>query len=179
MTRKLRFERASADHREAIDAVVRTVESLDREGWALAPQPGKWSPSEIAQHLILAYEPPLAELAGGRGFVVRVPWWKRVVLRWRVLPQILERGKLPRGAPAPREARPQGGIATPQEAVRLLRERSERFAQRLAEAEALRPVRLTHAYFGRLTAPQILKMMAVHAQHHRAQFPAGEARRER
>jgi hypothetical protein len=34
-----------------------------------------------------------------------------------------------------------------------------------------RPVRLTHAYFGKLTAPQILKLLAVHAAHHRDQFP--------
>jgi hypothetical protein len=161
---------AAADHRAAIEDVARVVEGQDPARWTQAPQPGKWSPSEIAQHLILSYGPPLAELDGGSGFVVRVGWWKRVALRWRFLPQILG-GKFPQGAPAPREIRPKTGAADPVQAARDLRESAVLFADRLAEAERARRVRLTHPYFGKLTAPQILKLMAVHAGHHRAQFP--------
>jgi uncharacterized damage-inducible protein DinB len=170
MSEELGFEQAAADHRGAIEDVVRAVESLDASLWAIARRPGKWSPAEIAQHLVLAYEPPLAELEGGAGYAVRLPWWKRAVLRWRVLPQILEQGKFPRGAPAPREARPKGGLASPEEAVRRLRESAVRFELRLSEAHAARQVRLTHSYLGKLTAPQILRLLAVHARHHGAQF---------
>jgi uncharacterized damage-inducible protein DinB len=168
---RLGLEQAAADHRAAIDEVVRAIESLDRVAWTVPRQPGKWSPAEIAEHLVLAYEPPLAELDGGPGYAVPVPWWKRTVLRWKVLPQILERGQFPRGAPAPKEARPKGGAASPEEAVRQLRENAGRFEEKLCVAHAARSVRLTHAYFGKLTAPQILKLLAVHAHHHRGQFP--------
>jgi hypothetical protein len=170
MSGRIGMAQAAADHRAAIEDVARVVEGQDPACWARAPQPGKWSPSEIAQHLILSYGPPLAELDGGAGFAVRVPWWKRVVLRWKFLPQILG-GKFPQGAPAPREIRPKTGAADPAQAACDLRESAARFANRLAEAETGRRVRLTHSYFGKLTAPQILKLMAVHAGHHRAQFP--------
>jgi hypothetical protein len=171
MSRPLDFAKAAADHREAIEAFARTVESLDRDAWNVSREPGKWSPAEIAQHLILSYGPPLAELAGGAGFSVRLPWWKRTVLRWKMLPKILYAEKFPKGAPAPREARPKAGAASPEEAARLLRENAGQFELRLSEGHAARSVRLTHSYFGKLTAPQILKLMAVHAHHHRAQLP--------
>lgn len=166
------LEQTVAEHRAAIAEVVRAIESLDRAGWTVPRQPGKWSPAEVAQHLIRSYEPPLAELDGGPGYAVPVPWLKRLVLRWKVLPQILERGQFPKGAPAPREARPKAGAASPEDAVRRLRENAERFEEKLCAADAARRVRLTHAYFGKLTAPQILKLLAVHTRHHRGQFPS-------
>lgn len=172
MSARSGLEQATADHRAAIEEVARTIKSLDPGAWAVPRQPGKWSPAEIAEHLVISYEPPLAELDGGPGYAVPVPWWKRVVLRWKVLPQILEHGQFPRGAPAPREARPKSGAASPEEAVRRLRENAGRFEEKLCQAHAARSVRLTHAYFGKLTAPQILKLLAVHARHHRAQFPS-------
>jgi hypothetical protein len=161
---------AASFHRATLEEVALVVERQDPGGWHVAPQAGKWSPAEIAQHLVLAYEPPLAELEGGAGFAVRLPWWKRVVARRRFLPGILA-GRFPRGAPAPREIRPKTGAASPAEAARALRENAARFESRLVEAHALRPVRLTHAYFGKLTAPQILQLLAVHAAHHRDQLP--------
>jgi len=171
VSRRITIAAAAAVHRETIEQVAVVVELQDPAVWAVPRQPGKWSPSEIAQHLVISYEPALAELDGGAGFALALPWWKRTVLRWTVLPRILD-GRFPKGAPAPKQARPRGGAASPREAARALRENAARFERRLVEAHAAGPVRLTHAYFGRLTAPQILKLLAVHATHHRSQFPS-------
>ena len=167
----MKLDQAAADHREAIDAVLRTLETVDPALWNQPSGPGKWSPAEVAQHLFLSYGPPTAELEGGQGFVVRVAWWKRPLLRWKVLPVILA-GGFPRGAPAPRECRPRDAAPDSGEAIRRLREASTVFERRLCEAAGRERVRLTHAYFGKLTAPQILKLLASHAGHHRKQFPA-------
>lgn len=170
------IEEAAEDHRAAVAAAVRVVEAQDPAAWSLKRAPGKWSPSEIAQHLVISYGPPLAELDGGPGFAVRLPWWQRAALRWTVVPRILG-GTFPKGAPAPRESRPAAGAASPAHAAQALREAADLFERRLLEEHAVRRVTLTHAYFGRLSAPQMLKLAAVHVSHHRAQFPLGPAAR--
>ncbi len=174
MRGRIGIEEASSAHRAAIEEFAQAVVEVDRGTWAAPREPGKWSPAEIAQHLILSYGPPLAELDGGEGFSIRLPWWKRAVLRWKVLPKILYADTFPKGAPAPREARPNRGASSPEEAARLLRGSAELFLARVCEAHASRSVRLTHSYFGKLTAPQILKLMAVHARHHRGQLGGRE-----
>ena len=176
MSRRLTLEETAADHREAIEDVVRALESLDSNLWAIARQPGKWSPAEVAEHLCLSYDPLFTELDGGSGYVLRVQGWKRLLARWRYLPVILERGVFPPGVRAPREARPVGHAASAQLAAARLAESASRFERRLIEAQTSGPVRLTHAYFGKLAAPQILRLLAVHARHHRRQLPAGPAR---
>ena len=169
MSRRIGFARAAADHRAAIEEVARILESHDPEFWTAPREPGKWSPAEIAQHLALSYEPALAELDGGRGYAVRLAWWTRTALRVFMVPRILA-GKFPKGAPAPRESRPQDGASSPAEGARLLREKAALFESRLDEAHAARRARVTHPYFGKLTAPQILKVLAAHAAHHRDQL---------
>jgi len=165
------FEQASADHRAAVEAAARVIEAQAPASWTAARDGGKWSPAEIAEHLALSYEPLLDELSGKAGFQVRLPWWKRRLARFAYLPKIFA-GKFPKGAPAPRESRPKTGSATPAEAARRLRENAARFETELTEAHRSRRVRLMHPYFGKLTAPETFKLLAVHATHHRAQFPA-------
>jgi hypothetical protein len=97
-------------------------------------------------------------------------WWQRQALRWFVLPRIL-RGGFPRRAPAPREIRPVGKAAHPDEAARRLSERCEEFLDRIARARAAGKGSVTHAYFGKLSALQAVKLLTSHANHHRKQFP--------
>jgi hypothetical protein len=170
---RLSFEDALADHREAIDAVVRAVREVDPRVWTESRASGKWAPADVAEHLALSYGPPLSELDGGPGFALRVKGWKLWVVRRKYLPAILERGVLPSGASSPREARPVSRSATPDEAGDRLSENASRFERRLTEARARGEVRLTHAYFGSLTGPEILRILAVHARHHRVQLPGG------
>jgi DinB superfamily len=174
MTAAERLARAAGDHRKAVGECAATIRAIPPEQWTVARADGKWTPAQIAEHLRIAYGPALSELAGGIGFAVRLPWWKRRLLRWTVLPGIL-RGRFPKGAPAPREVRPRDHAASPEDAARHLAEQSEAFLARLGEAAERGPVRLTHPYFGKLTAPQIVTLLTSHARHHRKQLPAGTA----
>jgi hypothetical protein len=165
-----KLEGAAREHRETVGACAATIRAVSLADWTAAGAEGKWTPAQIAEHLRIAYDPPLSELAGGAGFAVRLPWWKRRLLRWKALPGIL-RGGFPTGAPAPREIRPAGQSESPEEAARRLAERSEVFLARLDEAARTRTVRLTHPYFGKLSALETVKLLTSHARHHRAQFP--------
>jgi hypothetical protein len=164
------LEGAVAEHREAVAGCAATIRAVSPELWSRSPTADKWSPAEIAEHLAIAYEPALAELDGGSGMRILLPWWQRQALRWLVLPGIL-RGGFPRRAPAPRELRPRGEAAGPDEAARRLSDRAEAFLNRLARAEASGPATITHAYFGRLSGLQAVKVLTSHANHHRKQFP--------
>ena len=171
MTGSTAFSRAEADHRAAVEAVADALRRVQPSAWRVPARPGKWTPAEIAQHLALAYEPPMSELSGGPGFALRIPWWKRRLLRWKFLGSIVRRGEFPWGAPAPREIRPGTDTLDQGEAVGRLRETAALFERRLAEAQTQRRVRLKHAYFGRLTPRQTLKLLAAHAYHHERQLP--------
>ena len=105
MNRRDALARASAEHRRAVADCSSAIRSLEPGQWREPARPGGWTRAEIAEHLAIAYGPPLSELSGGPGFAVRLPWWKWRLLRWKVLPSI-RRGGFPKGAPAPREIRP-------------------------------------------------------------------------
>ena len=164
------FSEAVALHRAAVAECVAAVAAVPADAWTQPLGPGKWSPAEVAEHLAISYEPPLSELSGGPGFAVRVPWWKRRALRWGMLPEILN-GGFPARAPAPLEIRPRQTAPSPEEASRRLAANAERFLESLAQARAVRRVRLTHAYFGKLRPAQTVMLLTSHALHHRRQLP--------
>lgn len=179
MTGAAAFARAVADHRAAVESVADALRRVDPASWRVPARPGKWTPAEIAYHLALAYEPPLSELEGESGFSLRIPWWKRRLLRWKFLGGIVRRGEFPWGAPAPREIRPRPDTLDQEDAIGRLRKVAELLETRLAEAQAQRRVRLKHPYFGPLTSRQSLKLLAAHAYHHEKQLPGAPGARER
>ena len=160
---------AVAEHRKAVADCVATIRAIGPGEWAEPVRPGGWTRAEIAEHLAISYAPLVSELAGDPGFAVRLPWWKRQFLRWKFLPNIL-RGRFPRGAPAPREIRPGTASADPEVASRRLAEQAETFLACFEGACGKRRVRLTHPYFGKLSARDVLRLLTSHANHHRRQL---------
>jgi hypothetical protein len=173
VSRGLTLERAASDHRAAIAAVVADFERIVPSEWEIPLRPGKWSPAEIAQHLTVAYSPALSELAGGAGYARRLSPLLTRVARWVALGGILSGKKFPAGAKSPPEARPTGPFPPPSEAAARLRSVSEAFERTISEAHRAGAGRITNAYFGILTAPQALKLVAMHAEHHRKQLYGG------
>jgi hypothetical protein len=165
----MRGERALAsaadEHRKAVGDCVAAIREVLRDDWGRSARPGGWTRAEIAEHLAVSYAPPLSELAGGPGFAIRLSWWKRLALRWTVLPKI-RRGGFPQGAPAPREIRPSEASSDPERAAVRLSEQAATFLERLEHACRERPVRLTHAYFGKLPAVDAVRILTSHANHH-------------
>ena len=146
------------------------MDGLDDAAWTRPRADGKWCPGEVVEHLLLSYDALLRELGGGEGMRLRASWWRRLVIRVRYLPMVLDGGRLPEGAPAVREIRPAAPARTRDAGTRALRERALRFDSEIALAFERGSPRLTHPFFGRLRAPQALRFVAVHLEHHRKQI---------
>ena len=101
---------------------------------------------------------------------VRTSWWKRRLLRLRFLPLLLRQGRMPSGAPAVRELRPGEQPGSRETLLETLRARAQRFELELMRAFEAGGGRVTHPFFGSLAAPQALKFVAVHIEHHRKQI---------
>ncbi len=175
MSRAEALAPAVAEHRRAVADCVAAIREVAPDDWREPARPGGWTRAEIAEHLAMSYAPPLSELAGGPGFAVRLPGWKRQLLRWVVLPKI-RRGGFPKGAPAPREVRPASASPDPERAALRLSEQAQSFLERLDTACRERAVRLTHAYFGKLSAVDAVRLLTSHANHHRRQLSSKPGR---
>jgi hypothetical protein len=160
-----------ADHQREISHFLADAERLDDAAWSLKPAPGKWSPGQIAEHLVLSYAAMRRELAGGVGLRLRTRFWRRLLIRWRFLPMILKSGRLPPGAPAVREIRPADEPRARPVVTGDLREQAALFEQELGRASDAGGGHLTHPFLGRLSAREALRFVAVHAAHHRRQLP--------
>jgi uncharacterized damage-inducible protein DinB len=159
-----------ARHSAAVEEFLRAAHEIEPVSWLQAPGPGKWSPAEITSHLYESYHTFRSELAGGPGMGLRVAPLRRWVLRRTVLPRILSTGIFPAGARAPRETRPREVQSDPRVALHALSTEADAMVQELSDRMRSGRVRLTHAYFGRMSAQQSLTFATIHTRHHARQI---------
>jgi hypothetical protein len=155
-------------HEASAETFAASAAAVPPERWQVPLNDGKWSPAEVAVHLIAAYDVLLRELRGGAGMEIRTSAWQRFILRFTIVPRV-KKGLFPRGARAPRETRPAGPLPRQVEGVALFRER----ARELVDAALSAPPgqRLTHAYFGVSSLAEGIVVCARHIEHHRRQLP--------
>lgn len=168
-----RWQAAFAEHRQALDRYVATIEALGDERWNLEREPGKWPPSAITRHLIVYYDAAAKVLRGELEMRYRVgPIW-RTALRWILIPHILYHRAFPLRVVAPREVRPPEGDPLPRlESVRLLRDAVDRAEAEVRDAAKHRDRRFGHPYFGRISPLRLLRLSSAHMDHHRRQVEA-------
>jgi hypothetical protein len=162
-------QRELALHRRATETLLEAASRVDDARWNEPIAEGKWTPSEILDHLITSYEVLLRELSGGGGMQIRTSAWQQVLLRLLYVPRILRTGWFPKGARAPRETRPAGRGLTKAESTALFRTRAEEFETAVRAAPPSQ--QLTHAYFGTWSVTRGVALCARHIEHHAAQLP--------
>jgi uncharacterized damage-inducible protein DinB len=164
-----------ARHSAAVEEFLRASRRVSAERWLQPLAPGKWSPAEITSHLRESYQVLRGELAGAPGMQLRLRLWHRWILRYTVLHRILGSGHFPAGARAPRETRPRDVTADPRAALPALSTEADAFVQELSDRARTGRVRLTHAYFGSMSARQSLILVTVHTAHHARQIASAAA----
>lgn len=161
------LDRALELHRGLSGDLLRTAEQIDESRWREPVAEGKWSPSELLEHLNMAYDVLLGELDGRPGMKILTKPWQRFLLRLRIVPRIMKSGRFPRNARAPKEIRPLNAPDR-EPALAAFRDRATRLE---AAARAARPdKKLTHAYFGTSTVANTVILCARHIQHHERQL---------
>ncbi|MFZ2492531.1 MAG: DinB family protein [Thermoanaerobaculia bacterium] len=161
------MERALKLHDANSAAFLATVGSVPDVRWDQPWTEGKWSPAEIAAHLVAIYAVVNDELRGGPGMRIVLPWWGQILAKLFVAWRILYFGAFPKAAKAPRETRPSAGLPK-EEALARFRSAAAEFdtAARLAAPDAF----VTHAYFGRGPVARGVVIVARHIEHHRSQL---------
>lgn len=169
------WTRALREHREALDRLLDTLVSADPATWESPRGACGWSPAQIAEHLILAYEAALRDLSGAGSMRPRLRSWQQRVLRWFLLPHIIFHQSIPVRSRAPSELRPSEGGVSRNEAGQRLTELARRVELNLESALEL-DRHLTHPYFGPISPLQTLRFCAAHLEHHRRQILEAQLR---
>ena len=148
------------------DAVEEMIVAAERSGpaWTTPTAPGKWSPSQIVEHVALSLEESAQIVSGAPSKIQTLPFFLRPIARSLFFNRILKTERFPKaktnkamdpvtGPPAPADARP-----------RLERALS-RFDQecRAAGAEARS---VSSGAFGVVSLADYAKFMELHTRHH-------------
>jgi hypothetical protein len=161
------MEKALGLHAQNVAAFLSSVASCADSRWNEPRAEGKWSPAEVAAHLVTSYEVVIGELRGKGGLAIKTSRLQQIVLRLLFGWRILYFGRFPRGVKAPRETRPPAGL--PKEvAIEQFRARAAEFET--AAREAGPGQRLSHTYFGKGKVSDGVLLCARHIEHHRQQI---------
>ncbi|HEU0015591.1 MAG TPA: DinB family protein [Longimicrobium sp.] len=167
-----RWRTAIEEHQAALADYLETVEKLPEAAWRTPWAPGKWTPAQITEHLAMVYEAMLREVRDGEPMKTRVSPFRQRLLRWFLLSHMLYHRTFPLRAPAPREARPRGEGQPHGEALARLRRSVDALEAEIHRARAAGLSHLTHPYFGRVDLVRMMRLGAVHLEHHHRQVAA-------
>ena len=163
------IDTALAASRDAIDQLIRAGEQSGA-AWIAPRAPGKWSPSQIVEHVARGLEEGANVLAGRPSKVpTRLPAVVRPIARF-MFKRVLRKAAFPKGFKAHKALNPASGPATPAEGrIRLEKAHQEwdEVCRRIA-ADG----RPTTTGFGSVPVEDLVRYSELHARHHNKQMAA-------
>ena len=159
---------ALAASKEAIDQLIMAG---DRTGpaWTAARAPGKWSPSQIVEHVARSLEESANMAAGRPSKFPKLPAIIHPVVRGLLFKRVLRKAEFPK-ARTNKAMDPASGPATPAEGRTRLETAHQKFD------EACRHVsthgeRMRTTIFGAVAVEDYVRFMELHTRHHGKQMP--------
>ena len=151
-------------------AVIDLVAAAERSAttWTTPCAPGKWSPSQVVEHVARGLE-EAANVVSGAPSIPMPPAFLRPLLRL-YFNRILKKGVFPNGWKAHKALNPASGPATPAQA----RVRLEGALARFDEECRRRAASGQHAVstgFGTVSVEDYARFSAMHTRHHCRQMP--------
>ena len=151
-------------------AVLDLVAAAERSAatWTTPRAPGKWSPSQVVEHVARGLEEG-ANVVSGAPSIPMPPAFLRPLLRLLFFNRILKKDAFPKGFKAHKAMNPTSGPATPAEARVRLEAALARFDQecrrRVASGQHVVSI------FGTLPVEDLVRFNAIHTRHHCKQMP--------
>jgi hypothetical protein len=164
-----------ADINAALAASKEAVEHLivigDRTGpaWTAPRAPGKWSPSQIVEHVARSLEESAKVAAGHPSKFPNLPALLHPVVRGLLFRRVLKRAAFPK-AKTNKAMNPASGPATPAEGRARLETAHKRFEEACRQLVS-RGERMRTTTFGTVVVEDYVRFMEIHTRHHTKQMP--------
>ena len=151
-------------------AVLDLVAAAERSAatWTTPRAPGKWSPSQVVEHVAGGLE-EAANVVSGDPSIPMPPAFLRPLLRLLFFNRVLKKDAFPKGFKAHKAMAPTSGPATPAEARVRLEGGLARFEQECRRRAASGPNVSTG--FGTVSVEDFVRSNAMHTRHHCKQMP--------
>jgi DinB superfamily len=154
------------------DAVLELVSAAERSAatWTTPRAPGKWSPSQVVEHVTRGFEEAANGVSGAPSSIKMPPAFLRPLLRLLFFNRILKKGVFPTGFKAHKAMNPASGPATPAEARVRLEGALARFDQECRRRVASGQ-HVVSTSFGTVSVEDFVRFNAMHTRHHCKQMP--------
>lgn len=157
----------AADHAAVLDLIAAAERSAAT--WTAPRAPGKWSPSQVVEHVARGLDEG-ANIVAGAPSLPGPPAFLRPLGRLFFY-RTLKKGVFPTGFKSLKALDPTSGPATPAEARVRLEGAFARFDQECRRrADIGRDVRTSG--FGTVSVEELVRFNAIHTRHHCKQMPA-------
>ena len=156
---------ALAESRAAVDQMLAAAQRTGA-AWTTPRAPGKWSPSQIVEHVARAYEESAHCASGAPHKFPTFPRLLRPVVRRLFFDRTLKKGIMPSGGRTNKAMNPAAGPATPADARARLEQAHAVFEQACRQCGAT----FDHSIFGTVSVADYARFQAMHTLHHTKQI---------
>jgi hypothetical protein len=163
-----------ADINTALDASKDAIEELITAGerrktaWTSPRAPGKWSPSQIVEHVARSLDESANMAAGRPSKFPKLPGVVHPIVRGLLFKRVLRKTAFPK-AKTNKAMDPASGPATPGEGRVRLEAAHQKFAEACRQT-ASRDGRMRTTIFGAVPVEDYVRFMELHTRHHLKQI---------
>ena len=157
-----------AGNRTALDDLMAAAQR-SAPVWTTPRAPGKWSPSQVVEHVARALEESANVVAGMPSKFPTFPALLRPLVRGLFFNRVLKSGTFPR-AKTNKAFDPAAGPATPAEGRARLEDALARFDQ-ACRSRAAAGQSVSSTLFGTVSVESYARFQELHARHHCGQMP--------
>lgn len=158
---------ALAASKEAIERLIVTGERCG-PAWTAPRAPGKWSPSQIVEHVARSLEESANMAAGRPSKFPSLPAVVHPVVRGLLFKRVLRKGAFPK-AKTNKAMNPVSGPVTPAEGRLRLETAHQKFAEACRQI-ASHGERMRTTIFGAVPVEEYVRFMELHTRHHGKQM---------